>query len=118
MLKSILLKLLNISAAVVLVGILYKLLFFPGSRPLLLTGTVTLAIAAGLLAPTDNLAKKHALVLVLGLATWATDSETLVRQFHRDDPVLVEKLIFSLHHPYDKAAAEDLRKYRQAKPSG
>ena len=47
---------------------------------------------------------------MLGALAWAVPTETMVRQFYRDDSVLVEKMIYQHQHPGDKAAtAEVLR---------
>ena len=42
----------------------------------------------------------------------------IVQLFHRNDPVLVEKMNYQLDHPRDKAAAETVRQHLLQHPVG
>lgn len=108
-------KVLGISAAVVLVGVHFKLSFLPGNLPLLVVGTIILVVAITVSASSGRLSRSYVFILLLGAVVWAVPSETMVRQFHRNDPVMVEKMLFILHHPNDRAAAKDLQSYQRSK---
>jgi len=58
----------------------------------------------------------RALILgVIGGFMLFVSPKYLAQQFHRDDPVLVQKMIYQLDHPRDRAAAEDVRQYLKQK---
>jgi hypothetical protein len=108
-------KLANIGGAVALVGTLFKLMAWSGATMMLIEGTVVVLFVVVLLAFNQR-SNRHALWAgVIGAITFYTPAETLVRQFHRDDQVLVQKMIYQLDHPRDRAAGEDVRQYLKQK---
>ena len=108
-------KLAGLGASVLLIGALFKLLSWNGAAVMLLVGVMTLGIAVLLLASAGQLPRKYLLVLAFGAGVWAVPTETLIRQFHRNDPVLTQLLLYRLHHPRDRAANEAVRQYLQAR---
>lgn len=102
-----------IASALTLVGILFKLLFWEDQAALLSIGVSVLLVTISLRWATGRLAQSSIVIIItgaFGLLTWLVPTEILVRQFYRDDPVLVEKTLFQHRHPDDKAAtAEVLR---------
>jgi|GEM_PF-1803056 len=102
-------KLTGISGAVVLLGILFKLLVWPGSRVMLLVGSATLLLVVVLSALRQRLNWRALLLTALGGLMLYVPSETLIRQFYRHDPALTEKMIYQLRHSRDRAAGEAVR---------
>lgn len=111
--QAVLPKVIGIASAVVFVGISFKLLNLPGNLNLLLAGTASLGIVVGLLALRRQVSRTALVVGALGVMMILLPDELLIRQFHRDDPVLVEKMIYQLHHPHDPAANAAVRQYLQ-----
>lgn len=101
-------KVIGIGSAPTLLGILFKLLFWKGATSMLLVGVFSLFIALALLANGGQFSRKGFIILTLGVGAIITPTEILVRQFYRDDPALVEKMIFQHQHPHDKAAQAEI----------
>ncbi len=99
--------------AVTLIGVLFKVIFFPGSITLLQVGVSILLVATLTQLAVGNLVRRAAAVLILGITAWATPVETLVRQSYRHNPALLEKALYALKHPEDRAAAEEVRRLRK-----
>lgn len=112
---SLLPKIINIGSSVLLIGILFKLLDWNGAGMMLIVGVGTLLPAVVILALNQRMNQRALVLTVLGGLLMYVSSDTLARQFHRDDPILVEKLIYRNHHPRDRAANEDVRLYLQQK---
>jgi len=110
-------KVLGIGSAPTLLGILFKLLFWKGATAMLLAGISSLLIALALLASTGQLSRKGFLITILGISSLLIPTETLVRQFYRDDPALVEKMIFQHQHPRDKAVRAEITRLLAARRS-
>ncbi|MBF9141186.1 GldL-related protein [Hymenobacter properus] len=104
-------KLINMSSAVLLVGMLFKLMSWNGSQTMLIVGEGTLFTAVILLLLNQRINVRALVLAALGGLLMYTSADDLVRQFHRDDPVLVEKMIYRNHHPHDRAANEAVRQY-------
>ena len=51
------------------------------------------------------------LLAALGVLTLYIPAEKWIHQFHGNDPILVQKMIYQLDHPHDRAAAEAVRTY-------
>jgi hypothetical protein len=92
------------------IGILFKLLFWAGANAFLLTGTLALGIVVAVQLYTNRLSRKVLLIASLGAIIAYIPSDELVRQFYRHDPVLTEKMLYHLHHPEDRAAAEEVER--------
>ncbi|MGI4883553.1 MAG: GldL-related protein [Janthinobacterium lividum] len=109
-------KVSGISAGITLVGILFKLMSWNEGATLLVVGVVTMAIVVVIMVFSQRMNWLMVAIGALGGLALYVPSETLIRQFHRDDPALVEKLVYQLHHPRDRAAAADVQQYlRQEK---
>ncbi len=92
-------------------GIAFKLLFWKGAAFMLPAGTGMLLLTIAWQSSVGSLTRQTVLTASLGLIAWAIPTETLVRQFYRNDSILVEKMIYQHQHPNDKAAtAEVLRR--------
>lgn len=111
--NSICPKLIGIGGAVVLIGTLFKLMIWNGSVNMLMVGTGTVLIAVLLMALNQRLDRRAVVLMVLGSIMLYVPSETLIHQFHSDDPVLVEKMIYQLHHPRDPAASQAVQQHLQ-----
>jgi hypothetical protein len=90
-------------SAVTLLGTLFKLLFG--------AGTIMLVVLPQALR--QQLNRRALAICALGGLMLYVPSATFVRQFHHNDPVLAEKIIFQLHHPRDQAAAEAVRQHQR-----
>ena len=101
--------------AVTLIGILFKLQFLPGASTMLLIGTISLALVAAIQLYHNNLSRKALAIALGGASMLYISADSLVRQFYRHDPVFVEKMLYHLHHPADKEAAEEVQRLRQAR---
>lgn len=108
-------KVIGIGSAPTLLGILFKLLFWKGATSMLLVGIFSLLIALILLASTGQFSRKGLIIATLGIGSLLIPTETLVRQFYRDDPALVEKMIVQLYHPSDKAATAEVQRLVRAR---
>jgi hypothetical protein len=108
---SILPKVINMSSAVLLIGMLFKLMFWNGSRTMLIVGEGTLLMAVILLLLNQRTHVRAMLLAGLGGLLLYVSADELVRQFHRNDPVLVEKMIYHNHHPYERTANEAVRQH-------
>jgi hypothetical protein len=106
----------GISMAVAITGILFKLLFLPGSQPLLTVGAATIVLGTILVGLRRQLDRRTLVVGALGTFMLCVPSEALIQQFHRNDPVLVEKMIYQLHHPHDPAASQAVQLHLQQHP--
>ncbi|MBH8557856.1 GldL-related protein [Hymenobacter negativus] len=102
-------KLIGISGAVVLIGTLFKLLFWSGSAIMLTVGTATMVLVVLLMALNQRLNRRAVVLAAIGIIMLTVSSETLMRQLHRDDPQLVELMVYQIHHPHDRAAADAVR---------
>ncbi len=107
-------KYINIGSAVVFIGVLFKLMSWNGSA-MMLIGVVTMALVVVIMALGRRMHARALVVAALSGLVFYVSPETLVQQFHRDDPALVKKMIYQLNHPRDRAAAEDTRQYLQQK---
>lgn len=108
-------KVTGISAAVTLVGTLFKLMNWGNGNTLLVVGVATMALVVIGSAVAGRWSWLAVAIAALGGLALYVPSETLIRQFHRDDPELVEKLVYQLHHPRDRAAAEAVQQYLRQK---
>ena len=108
-------KLANIGGAVVLVGTLFRLMTWSGATIMLIDGTVVVLFVFVLLAFNQRINRLALWVGAIGAFMLYTPAETWVRQFHQDDPVLVQKMIYQLAHPRDSAAREAVSQYLKQK---
>lgn len=103
--RSVAPKIARLGGAVTLLGILFKLLYLPGYETQLLVGLFSMLVAiAAMAVGRYRLGLRTLLTACLGLLAFFTPSETLIRQFHRNDPALAEQLIYQLQHPRDTVA--------------
>ena len=96
-------------SAIIFLGIAFKLQFWEGAAIMLPVGIGTLLLAIAWQSSVGILTRQTVLVIGLGLLAWAIHSDALARQLFRDDPFLVEKLLFQQQHPHNKAAAKEAR---------
>jgi hypothetical protein len=101
--------------AVTLVGIQFKLLFLPGYNTLLTVGLSIIAVVLAIQGYVNQLSRKALIIATLGAIVAYIPTDEFVRQFYHHDPVLTEKMLYHLHHPKDKAAAEEVRHLEQAR---
>ena len=103
-------KVMYISSAVVLVGVLFKLMFWNGSEVMLLAAVPLLTFFVLAWALNQRVDRRAVIVAVLGGLMLSISSETLMRQLYRDDLQLVEAIVYQIHHPHDRAALEAYKK--------
>ncbi len=108
-------KITGISTAVILMGVLFKLMSWSSGATLLVVGVATMVLAICIAAFKQRLNWFALAIAALGGIMLYVPSETVVRQFHRDDPVLAEKMVYQIQHPSDRAAAADVQQYLQQK---
>ena len=104
----------GIGSAVVFIGVLFKLMNWNGSA-MMLIGVATMALVLIIMVFNRRMNARAVVVAALGGIVFYTSPEALVRQFHRDDPMLVQKMIYQIDHPRDRAAAQDVREYLKQK---
>ncbi|AMJ66280.1 GldL-related protein [Hymenobacter sp. PAMC 26628] len=109
-------KVTGISAAVTLVGTLFKLMNWGSGNTLLVVGVATMALVVVGSALSGRWSWLAVALAALGALALYVPSETMIQTFHRDDPGLVERLVYQLHHPRDRAAAEAVQQYLRQKP--
>jgi hypothetical protein len=106
----------------VIVGLLFRLLFWKGSFVLLTAGMVaTICIllwafitSKSLTKPTETAVfRRGTIILGLGIATMLINSSTIYGIFHRDDPQLVEKWTRMSQHPENAAYKAEFDAYRR-----
>ena len=115
LLDNLLPKYLGIGGAVVFIGVLFKLMTWNNGTALLLVGTITLSVVVLIMVFNRLLTIRALVAAALGGLLLYVPAETLVRQFHHDDPVLVTKMIYQLNHPLDRSAAADVHQYLEQK---
>ncbi|MGI4762790.1 MAG: hypothetical protein ACRYF0_18915 [Janthinobacterium lividum] len=108
-------KVIGIGGATTLLGVLSKLVFWKGATPVLLVGSLSLIIALVILASVGQFSRKGFIIATLGVILLFIPTETLIRTFYRDDPALVEKMIFQHQHPRDKAAQAEIARLLSAR---
>jgi hypothetical protein len=113
LLDVLLSKIQDLAMVVTLVGILFKVSFLPNSVILLQVAVSILLVTTVTQLAVGKLVMRAAIVLILGITAWATPVETLVWQSYRHNPVLLEKALYVLKHPEDRAAVEEVRRLRR-----
>lgn len=109
LLNSLAPKVAGIAGSVVLVGTLFKMMFWTGHRTMLIVGTGSMVIVVLIMALNQRRNMRAFILTILGGVMLYVPSETLMRELHRDDPKLVELMIYQEHHPHDRAAVEAIR---------
>jgi len=109
LLDSLCPKLIGISGAFILVGTLFKLMLWSGGANMLLVGTGIMLIFVLLMALNQRINMRSVVLAAIGIVMFTVSEETLMRQLHRDDPQLVELIVYQLHYPHDRAAAQAVR---------
>jgi 4-amino-4-deoxy-L-arabinose transferase-like glycosyltransferase len=99
-----------ISSAVVLVGVLFKLMFWNGGETILTATLPILVFFVVAWALNQRLNRRAVLVAIIGGLMLSVSSETLLRQLYRDDPQLVEAIVNQIHYPHDRVAQQAYRK--------
>jgi hypothetical protein len=113
----------GIVLSTIVVGILFKLMFWQGSDPQLVSGLIGSILLTGwayaaskATGATYSIPKKvlrrSTLVVLLGALVWVTPSTLLFSFFHRNDPTLVQKWTQWQAHPNDPDYLADLNAYR------
>ena len=62
-----------------------------------------------LMALNQRINMRAVVLAAIGIVMFTVSEETLMRQLHRDDPQLVELIVYQLHYPHDRAAAQAVR---------
>ncbi len=104
-------KLIKIAGALVILGILFKLMLWRASRATLTPSTLIEVVVLFTLAVKGRFNIRAALFGALGVLMIFVSPKYLTALFHRDDPVLVEKMNYQIDHPRDTAAATAVRRY-------
>lgn len=108
-------KVQGIATAVCLIGILFKLLVWTGATMLLVIGVLCLAIVLAIHVFNSLLSNELLLFLAIGSTMLLIPTDDIIRRFYRDDPYLVEKMIFQHHHPHDRAAQTEVLRLLHAR---
>ncbi|WP_305033201.1 hypothetical protein [Hymenobacter convexus] len=103
-------KVMYISSAVTLVGVLFKLMFWNGSTTLLIAAVPLLVSFIIALALNQRVNRRATMMAIIGGLMLTVSSEALIRQLYSDDPQLLEALANQLRHPNDHAAQQNFRK--------
>ncbi|MET4073877.1 hypothetical protein [Hymenobacter sp. UYCo722] len=96
-------------------GVLFRLMAWEYNTNILLFGEACLLVAILSLALKQHYSMRLLLLAALGGLTLYIPAETWIHQFHGNDPILVQKMIYQLDHPRDQAAAQDVREYLKQK---
>ena len=109
-------RMMYISSACVLVGVLYKLMFWNGGDIILMATVPALVFFVLAWALNQRINRRAVVMAVIGVSMLCISSESLMRQLYRDDPVLIEAIVNQIHHPHDPAALQAyqqrMREYR------
>lgn len=97
-------------SALTFIGTLSKLLFWGGAVFMLPAGISLLLLVIAWQSSVGSLARQTVLITGLGVITWTIPTDALARQLFRNDPTLVEKLIFQHNNPHDQAATKEVRR--------
>lgn len=109
-------KIIWLGGATAVIGILFKLMIWPGANNQLFAGFGSELIVITGLALNQRVNFRSILLGALSGIMLFVNPKYLVQQFHRDDPVLVEKMFYQMDHPRDSAAGAAIRQYiNQAK---
>ena len=116
---GILLKILSgVVMSILVIGALFKLMFWNGAGFMLVVGvlcTMGVAVAARLLTkPGHDLSgvfRRGSLLVTAGLLAHFVDATTLFGLFHRNEPVLVTKFTAMTEHPGDSLYRADYSNY-------
>ncbi|MBO0358127.1 hypothetical protein J0X19_09245 [Hymenobacter sp. BT186] len=112
----------GIAFSTMIVGLLFKLLFWKGSFVMLTASIVaTACILLWALVTSKSLTKpsetavfrRSGIILSLGIADLLISSSTIYGIFHRNDPQLVEKWTRMSQHPENAAYKADFDAYRR-----
>jgi hypothetical protein len=110
--------------SVLVIGLLFKFMFWNGAAAMLLVGlpgTIVAAIIAFVLNRSNQsmfgVLRRSALWSALGLVLFFTSSGTLFEAFNYNDPVLVEKFNARAAHPGDSTYRADFDNYRRQQHS-
>ncbi|MGY3089442.1 hypothetical protein ACVWYF_002490 [Hymenobacter sp. UYAg731] len=110
LLDSLAPKVMYISSACILVGVLFKLMFWTGGNTMLIATVPLLVFFVIACALSQRINRRTVLVALIGGLMLSVSSETLMRQLYRDDPQLVEAIVNQIHHPHDRIALEAYQK--------
>ena len=103
-------KVIYLSSASTLVGVLFKLMFWDGGNTMLIATVPLLVFFVIAWALSQRINRRAVLVAVIGGLMLSVSSETLMRRLYRDDPQLVEAIVNQINHPNDRAALEAYQK--------
>jgi hypothetical protein len=113
----------GIVLSMVVVGILFKLMFWQGSGPQLVSGLIGSILLIGWAYASSkatgatysipkNVLRRTTLVALLGAIVWVTPSTLLFGFFHRNDQTLVQKWTQWHAHPDNPEYLAELNAYR------
>jgi hypothetical protein len=108
-------KVVNLNGAVVFMGVLFKLMNWRGGTEYLIVGVLGMLFVVLFSAFKQRINVRALTLGVISGIVLFVSPKFLIQQFHRDDSVLVEKMIYQLEHPRDRAAGEDVRQYLKQK---
>lgn len=110
-------KVIFISSAVAIIGVLFRLMIWAGSTNLLLIGGGNLVVVSVVLL-VKRVFRPYAFLLgIVAIALLCVSRKDMVKLFHRNDLVLVEKMNYQIDHPQDQAAAEAVRRHLLQRPA-
>ncbi|HCW06493.1 MAG TPA: hypothetical protein DGG95_03900 [Cytophagales bacterium] len=111
---------LGLALSSVLIGILFKLMFWPGANEMIMIGGTGLLIIL-LVASVVMVIKKKSLdsfykgiflrgsvALIFALVFFFTSQKSLIRFFHRDNPTFAELMIKAMGNPQDEELQRQL----------
>ena len=113
--------------SIIVTGLLLKLLILAGAREMITIGVTGLFItlfAAGVVfilkkKNMDSFYKqifvKGGLAVILGITLFLTPTSSLIRFYHRDDPLYAELFIKAVENPYDKEIQKKFEEAREKK---
>ena len=104
-------KIIWLGGATAIIGILFKLMIWPGANNQLFVGLCSEIIVIIGLALNQHVNLRSTVLGVLTGTMLFINPKYLVQQFHHDDPVLVEKIFYYMDHPRDSAASAAVRKH-------
>lgn len=104
-------KIIWLGGATAIIGILFKLMIWPGANNQLFVGLCSEIIVIIGLALNQRVNLRSTVLGVLTGTMLFINPKYLVQQFHHDDPVLVEKIFYYMGHPRDSAASAAVRKH-------
>ena len=117
----------GILLSIIAIGLLFKLMILTGAIEMLTIGVVGLAVTLFAAWIIFIIKKKQldafyigtfvrgGIAVILGIILYLTPASSLIRFYHRDDPVYAELFVRAVENPYDEQIQKEFEEAREKK---